>query len=178
MADNARNEDAQAQDGSEKTTSTPPWGDKENFDEERAWRLIQNLRAERDEARQERDELKAEKAAAEDAKKTEAEKAAEAARKAQERAEKAERDLYVERAMRRHEIPEDLAEFVSGKSEEEINERAERLAKRIKGEKPDSKKEKDADDGRPAPALTPGHGGDAPEPFDAHAIALAAREAL
>lgn len=31
--------------------STPPWGDEENFDADRAWTLIQNLRAEKEDLR-------------------------------------------------------------------------------------------------------------------------------
>ena len=39
------------------TDQQKPWGDDENFDADKAWTLIQNLRAERDQAKADRDAL-------------------------------------------------------------------------------------------------------------------------
>lgn len=175
MSDDTRNEDPKP---AEKKTTTPPWGKDEDFDPARAWSLIENLRTEVEDLKTAKKDLEADRQAREDAEKTEAEKAADRAKQAEERAEQAERALYVERAVRKHEIPDDLVEFLTGSTEEEINERAERLSKSLgkDGSEQERKHEEPGDDGRPTPALTPGHGGDAPEHFDAAAIAQAARE--
>ncbi len=153
---------------SEKTTDktaampTPPWGSDEDFNPERAWSLIQNLR-------QEVAELKEAKTSADGER--EAREAAEA------RAAEAERDLLVERTLRRHGIPEDLAEFIAGDTEEEIDARAERLAARLdKGEPVEEPTDDLSDRSRPSPALTPGHGAPNDGPtFDPAAIARKAR---
>ena len=171
-------------DSTDKPT-TPPWGD--DFDAERAWTLVQNLRGdlekrttERDEARQERDDAKAAGDSTEAAEKLTA---------AEARAKTAETSLWTERAIRKHSIDEDLVDFLTGDTEEEILAKAERLAGRSKpdgdkpagdskdGDKPDGDKP-DGDQGLPGtpkPSLTPGHGGDTPAPFDPAAIAAKAR---
>lgn len=174
-------------DSTDKPT-TPPWGD--DFDAERAWTLIQNLRGdvetvktERDEARQERDDAKAADP-----------EAADKLTAAETRAKTAETSLWTERALRKHSIDEDLVDFLTGDTEEEILAKAERLAGRSKpadsadngdkggadkGGKPDADADASAGDqglpGTPKPSLTPGHGGDTPAPFDPDAIAAKAR---
>lgn len=151
-----------------------PWGD--DFDAERAWRLVQNLRTEKDEIKAERDRLKSppqegkEKASA-----TEKLTAAEA------RAKEAERALYLERVYRAH--PEldsdDFRDFLTGDTEEEIKTKAERLARLGKpkdgdqGDKPDQSGA--TPPGKPTPSLVPGHGGEEAPVFDPVAIAKKAR---
>lgn len=163
------------------TPTTPPWGD--DFDAERAWTLVQNLRGdvdklktERDEARQERDDAKAA---------SDSPEAAEKLTAAETRAKNAETSLWTERALRKHSIDEDLVDFLTGATEEEILAKAERLAGRSKpadGDKPDGDKpdgdKPDGDKGLPGTpklSLTPGHGGDSPAPFDPDAIVSAIR---
>ncbi|MEO2133387.1 MULTISPECIES: hypothetical protein [unclassified Microbacterium] len=165
-------------------TATPPWGD--DFDAEKAWELITTLRAaektlktERNAFKAERDELAVKVQGFEDAGKTEAEKAdAKAQADAAELA-KARRDLFVERALRKHAIPEELVEFLTGDDEESILAKAEKLAG-LKSAKPDADAtDTDAADaaasGRPKPGLKPGEGGDAPEEVDLDALVASIR---
>jgi hypothetical protein len=147
--------------------NTPPWErDGKPFDPARAWELITDLR----------NELTAEKA------KTTpppAPKAPEPPKGLEDRiaaaetaAKSAQRALWVERALRTNHLEDDDAEFLVGDTEDEIKRKAERLANRGKaapsGETPPA-------GSRPAPALTPGHGGTSTEPFDPVALAKAAR---
>jgi hypothetical protein len=177
------------------TTSTPPWGD--DFDAEKAWTLVQNLRGDKEKLQGEKDSLTAELATERQARE-DAEKAAKDTdpdgklSAAEKRAADAERSLWTERALRKHEIDEELVEFLAGDTEEAILAKAEKLSKVGKpgSEKPKGDEGKDGEkpsgdsappegdlQSRPAPTLTPGHGGDTPAPFDPEAIASAARKA-
>lgn len=166
-------------------STTPPWGEEENFDAARAWELIVDLRAERDGLKTEkatltteRDALVAEKDAAASAGQTEAEKAEAAARKTADDLAAARKELWVERALRKHNVPEELMEFLSGDDEDAILAKAAKLAGLPA--KPSDEGDKDADKdkpgampgGRPKPAFTPGHGGDE-DVFDPDAIVAA-----
>ena len=164
---------------------TPPWGD--DFDAERAWRLVQNLRAEITDVKAERDGLKTERDQLAKESGTESEKV----KAAEDRATTAEKALNVERALRKFPDLEDVADLLDGEDEEAVMKKAERLS--AIGKKPgddkdgadgdkDGKKPDDADNadglpGKPTPDLKPGHGGDAPEPFNPEAIAREARKA-
>lgn len=180
-------------DSNDKPT-TPPWGD--DFDAEKAWTLVQNLRGDKEKLQTEKDGLTSELATERQARETAETKLTEADPEgkltaAEARAKTAETSLWTERALRKHSIDEDLVDFLTGDTEEEILAKAERLAGRSKPaeEKPstdgDPKDgEKPADDkpagdqglpGTPKPSLTPGHGGDTPAPFDPDAIAAKAR---
>lgn len=174
------------------TTSTPPWGD--DFDAAKAWTLIQNLRTEKATLQSDRDEWKGKAQAAESSTGDQDGKI----RAAEERATTAEKALWVERALRKHKDADldDYVDFLEGATEEEVLAKADRLASiggkkeaddkkaadEAEGDKPkaDDKGDKDAEDdglpGRPSPSLKPGHGGDAPAPFDPAAIAKQARE--
>lgn len=178
MADNAEKNDEKP--ATEEKPSTPPWG--ENFEPERAWRLIQNLRGDNEGLKKERDDARAEAAEFRTAAEKSGEDRDKALKAAVERAEKAERDL----AIRKHNLPDDVveefADYLSG-SPEEVDARAARLAARLskasETETPPVEDE-DNDEGgdipaKPKPALTPGHGGDDAAPFDPAAIAAAAR---
>jgi hypothetical protein len=163
-------------------TSTPPWGD--DFDAARAWALVQNLRAdltaekgkvatvtgERDSAISERDSAITERDTLQtdlQAKST------------------LEKDLFVERAIRKHPAAEAFADFLTGDTEDEILAKAARLAG-ASAPAPAEPTDPDAGDAangdpapdpvtRPTPSLTPGHGGDTPAPFDADAIVKSVR---
>jgi hypothetical protein len=160
-------------------TSTPPWGD--DFDPARAWRLIENLRTEVDGLKTDRDSTRSKLKEREDAEKSDSERATSRASEAEARAAKAERTLLIERATRKHNLPEDVVEFLTGDTEEEINAKAERLAALGGGPKATSETEepKPTTDlpGKPKPALQPGHAAEGSEDgFDPEAIAKAARE--
>ena len=162
-----------------------PWGD--DFDEAKAWTLVQNLRGDKT-------TLQADLATARQAL-TEAETKATAGETEKDRADKAERSLWVERALRKHPtVSNDFGDFLSGDTEEEILAKAERLASVGQPKAPaasdpkpdaDAKPDDPKPDADPAPALpgkpvpdltlTPGHGGDVAEPFDPAAIAAKAR---
>lgn len=178
----------------------PPWGD--DFDAERAWRLVQNLRAEVTDLKTERDSIKTERDQLKDSTGSESDKV----KAAEDRAAKAEKSLWTERALRKHPELEEFVEFLDGDTEEAVTQKAERLAA-IGSKKPaddkdgkdgakgdddakDGKKPDDADGagskpddapdglpGKPTPDLKPGHGGESPKPFDPAAVALKAREA-
>jgi hypothetical protein len=184
MADNENTKpDAQAK----------PWGD--DFDAERAWRLVQNLRAEVTDLKTERDSLKTERDQLQESTGSETAKVT----AAEERAAKAEKALHVERALRKFPDLADVADLLEGDDEEAVMKKAERLSGIGRkpgsddkggddkggdkdGKKPDAAgNDADADNdglpGKPKPDLKPGHGGDAPKPFDPAAIAAKAREA-
>lgn len=160
-----------------------PWGD--DFDAERAWRLVQNLRQERDGLKSERDRLKSELQESRNSSATESEKIADA----EKRAKDAEKALYLERVYRKFPAldNDDLRDFLTGDTEEEITAKAERLARLGKApeesenDDPKPSEDGDGDDGsqeipgKPTPSLVPGHGGQEPPTFDPVAIAKAAR---
>lgn len=162
-----------------------------DFDAPRAQALITKLREELKEAKA---ATAAETEKAQAASKALA-KAEAAAKEAVERAGKAERDLMVEKAVRKHDLDDDVIEFLTGETAEEIDAKAEKLARfGAKGKKPAAEEKADKGDdkpgdddkpeggkpdgegdGRPKPNLKPGHGGDAPEPVDTDAIVAKAR---
>ncbi|GAU66668.1 hypothetical protein SSP35_03_03160 [Streptomyces sp. NBRC 110611] len=78
---------------------------------------------------------------------------------------RAEADLWRERAARAHGIPDDLLEFLTGSSEDEVMQRAERIAAKITGPR------------RPLPDPTQGGGASAPA-SPADIFAQFARERL
>jgi hypothetical protein len=157
---------------------TPPWGD--DFDAERAWRLVQNLRADIAGLKTERDTLVAERQERENEGKSDAEKLAARLAEAERTATAAQRELWRERALRKHPLPDDLVDFVVGDTEEELIAKAERLASVATPKAPEGQTDPApdpvADRQRPEPALVPGHGGDPAAPFDPVAVAEAARK--
>lgn len=163
----------------------------EDFDAERAKRLIRNLRNDKAALRRERDEARSLLTAAE--KERDEHKSA---------AETAKKDLAADRRsaiLKEFEIDEDDAEeFLSGDlSLDELRRKAERLAGRRKKDEPkddepkdDEPQDGDGDQGdsdagepddapklptRPKPALKPGHGGEPEAAIDIDGIAAYAR---
>lgn len=159
-----------------------PWGD--DFDAERAWKLVQNLRTERDGLKTERDALKTERdglVTERDGLKSELQtKTEEVERTTKEK----ERELALQKVLRKHPELEDFADLLTGDTEEELAAKADRLAaigKPKDGGDGENKGDEQKPDGtelpaKPTPNLTPGHGGDDSTPFDPTAIALAARK--
>ena len=117
-------EEQQPQGGAE---PAPPWGSDEEFDPERAWKLIQNIRKEKDEL----------KPLAEKARELEDSQKSEQQRLNEERDALAkERDLLRgellrERVARKHGLPDKLASRLQGDDEESLEADAKELAELI-----------------------------------------------
>ncbi|AYN59093.1 head scaffolding protein [Arthrobacter phage Yang] len=165
-----------------------PWGD--DFDAERAWKLVQNLRTERDGLKAERDALKVERDTLATEKDSVATEGQSELQKLQARldqiekeAKQKDRDLALQKVLRNHPDLEEFADLLTGDTEEELAAKAERLAAIGKAKAPADDAAKDGEKdgaqalpGKPQPNLTPGHGGEDTTPFDPTAIALAARK--
>ncbi|AYN57726.1 scaffolding protein [Arthrobacter phage DrManhattan] len=174
--------DTENQNTAQTDAEKAPWGD--DFDAERAWKLVQNLRAERDGLKTERDSLKGERDALvteRDGLKTELQTKTEELEKT---SKETARELALQKVLRKHPELEDFADLLTGDTEEELTSKAERLASLGKPKEPadngapaDEQKPADAPEipGKPTPSLTPGHGGEENAPFDPVAIAKAAR---
>lgn len=150
----------------------PKWdGD---FDPDRAAKLVANLRAEAEQARNELKQAKAVLDAQAEAEKTELQKLQEAReRDAQELLETRSQLLRM-KVQREHNLPDELADFLTGDDEEAMKAKATRLAAFAKTPADDMPH-------RPNPALqpTPGHGGPSPEPeWDPDKAAAAIRADL
>lgn len=147
----------------------PKWDGE--FDPDRAAKLVANLRSEKDELKRELAELKKALSEREEVGKSEL-------AQLRERAEKAEKELaqlktqsFIASALREHGLSEDLSEFVSGGSEEEIKAKVAKLAEKL-GPTP-------VVTGKPKPKLVPGEGSEAAAPdFDPEAIAAKIRKRL
>jgi len=107
---------------------TPPWGT--DFDAERAWKLVQNLRADKERAAQERDTFRQKATEYETAQMTEAEKAAAALAEAQKTAETSTTEVLRLRALVKHGLDEEDLDLLGSGTAEEIDARAARLAAR------------------------------------------------
>lgn len=150
--------------------STPPWG--ADFDAERAWTLVQALRADVAKAKATGQAPATPAKPADPAPATPPAPAdPDALTAAEARAVAAERELHVERARRKFpDLGDDLVEFLTGTTEDAILAQAERLAK--VGAAP-SAPTTDPTTGKPVPALTPGHSADESTAFDAAAVTAA-----
>jgi hypothetical protein len=174
--DNSQNEQPNDQQPEKKNDAeqTPPWGSAEEFNPEKAWQLVQNLRADKEKLSTKVSDYERSVQEAEDAKKDDLTKALDKVTAAEKRALEAERKLLVGKVLRGHpelsEI-EDVEDFLTGDTEEEIEAKAVRLAA---GRKPAEPKQDPSR--RPRPALVPGHSTSEADPeFDPDAIAKAAR---
>lgn len=164
---------APAESGSAATPSAPqgeqapPWGD--DFDPARAWKTITSLR---DKEKELSSKLSGYERAAkerEDAEKTEAQKLADRLAEAEKAADEARTELLRSRIAAKHKLPPELAELLTGKTEEELEAKASVLAEHLGGKKPPVP-------GRPTAAgYTTGDGTDPSPAFDPVAIAQAAR---
>ncbi|MGC5319307.1 hypothetical protein ACPXB5_11275 [Micromonospora arida] len=145
------------------TGKAPDWDGP--YDEERAAKLIENLRGELDAVR---GKLKTR----EDAEKTELQRAQEAAAEARREATQARQEAARTAAIAKHGLTDADAEWLRGESAEEIEASAAKLAARFAP----PATEEPTTDARPKPRLVPGHsaadsGGD---DFDPMAAAVAA----
>jgi hypothetical protein len=145
--------------------SKPPWG--EDFDAARAWKLVENLRADNaTKTAKLSDHEKAAQARA-DAEKSEVERATARA----ERAEKAlaDREAASRRTdvLKKHGLSDDDAAYLAGITDDELDAKAEALAARLGLSKKDAAEEIP---GKPAPKLTPGHQAASPGALDIAAL--------
>jgi seryl-tRNA synthetase len=163
-----------------KPEGSNPWGD--DFDAEKAWKLVQNLRGEvadlkaaKSTVEQERDALKKAKDDAADEGKTELQKLQDRLEQIEKDSKAKDRDLALQKVLRKHPELEEYADLLTGDNEEELAAKAERLAKigkKAEGEGGDNVELP----GKPKPNLTPGHSAEISEDFDPVAIAKAARQ--
>lgn len=152
-----------------------------DYDQERMTRLVENLRAELAGVKADAATSKAALQVREDAEKSDADKLTDRIAKADKAAADARRELLVERAVRKHNLPDDVVEFLTGDDADAIEAKAVRLAALSGGTKtPEGDPAPVVDEGLPKvpePVLTPGHGSgsDGGVAFDAKAIAAAVR---
>jgi ribosomal protein L22 len=130
----ARETETEEEEVEETEEAKPPWGSDGEFDPEKAWKLIQNVRSDADKAKKDADELRLKVKDAEDAEKSEQEKLQERATEAETRATTAESTaLRIEVALDK--APEGmpiaqirkLAKRLAGSTREELEADAEEL---------------------------------------------------
>ena len=124
-------EEATATEESGTPEATPPWGSAEEFNPEKAWDLIQNVRSDKDTLKSENEALAAQVKAFEDEKLSDQEKAE---RDRQEQA-TASATLASEnailKAVIKHGLTDEDVELLQGIPAEQIAQRAEKLAARL-----------------------------------------------
>lgn len=109
-----------------------PWGDDADFDPDKAWTLIENVRNDAAKLKTDRDALAAKVKAHEDATKTEQEKAAEATQTAQNEAAAATREAARLRIALKKGLTETQAKRLVGDTEEELEKDADDLLESFK----------------------------------------------
>lgn len=112
----------------------PPWGDEKDFDPERAWKLIQDTRADREKIKTDRDVLSAKEKERTDAAKTEQEKAAERTAAAEETAKSATSEAARLRVALKKGLTESQAKRLIGDTEEDLENDADELLASFKTE--------------------------------------------
>lgn len=145
-----------------KPDGKPPWGD-EPFDPDRAWKLIQELRSDKDQLKTERESLKTKVSEHERAQMSEKERAESERDEARQERDAARLELLTLRMAVKYQLDEDDLDLLGTGTEEEIEKRAKRLAERAAGSKPPSRKPserlrggKDPDENEAAATATPG----------------------
>ena len=108
--------------------AAPPWGSDEEFNPEKAWKLIQNLRKEKDDLKPLADKAKQ----LEDAQKSDQQKLQEALEAAQTDGAAAKAQAAMLAAALEHGLSKDDLDLLDGVPPEQIADRAARLAARLK----------------------------------------------
>lgn len=111
----------------------PPWGSDDEFSPEKAWKLIQNVRADLDKTKTTNAELAKQVKAQEDATKTDSEKLTERVTGAETRAEKAEREAARLRVALDKGLTLAQAKRLVGDTEDELAKDADELLATFKG---------------------------------------------
>lgn len=141
----------------------PPWGSDEEFDPEKAWKLIENLRGDNDSLKGERDDLRGKVKSHEDASKSDQEKLQERATGAETDAKQAKADAARLRVALRKGLTETQAKRLVGETEEELEQDADDLLESFR----DAEGEQGSTPRRPRERLRPGAApGADPEPND------------
>jgi hypothetical protein len=112
----------------------PPWGSNEEFDPEKAWKLLQNVRADAEKAKADREALAQKVQQHEDATKSDTQKLEEKATSAEQRASKAEQEAARLRVALKKGLTETQAKRLVGESEEELENDAEELLASFKSD--------------------------------------------
>lgn len=126
----AEEQEKREREGAEK----PPWGDDANFDPQRAWKLIQDVRSDLDKVKNERDTLRKEKADREEAEKTDEQKREDAKAAAEKTATEAQREAIRLRVALRKGLDETQSKRLVGETEEELEKDADDLVASFKNE--------------------------------------------
>lgn len=130
----------------------PPWESDEDFDAERAWKLIQNTRADAEKAKKEREALAKQVKDHEDATKTDAQKLEDRATGAEQKATKATLEAARLRVALKKGLTETQAKRLVGESEEDLEKDADELLESFKAEDDDGQEPRR----RPKERLRPG----------------------
>lgn len=149
--------------------ATPPWGSAEDFDAERAWTLLQNVRGDLSRAQAARDDLAARVKAEEDAALSDQEKV-------RRELEETRKELAVQRrsnALAKYELPDTALVFLTAETAEDIEAQASALAGLTPKKEPVTPPAPAGS--RAKPALPNGQTDNTPEPFDPVGIAKRAR---
>jgi hypothetical protein len=120
-------EKKEADDAAAAAAAKKPWGDDADFDAEKAWKLITNLRSDVDKIKKDRDGLATKVKQHEDASKSEQEKATEAAQAAQQQADAATREAARLRIALKKGLTETQAKRLVGDNEEDLEKDADDL---------------------------------------------------
>lgn len=126
-----------------------PWGDDKDFDPDKAWKLIQNVRGDADKLKTERDDLATKVKEHEDASKSEAEKRDERAALAEKNAALATLEAARLRVALKKGLTETQAKRLIGDTEEALEADADELLESFKGDVQDTTR-------RPRERLRPG----------------------
>lgn len=110
----------------------PPWGDDDQFDPQRAWKLIQDVRSDLNTIKAERDDLKGKVQQAEDAKLSDQQKLEKRATDAEARAAKAEQEASRLRVAINKGLNVTQAKRLVGDSEEDLEKDADELLESFK----------------------------------------------
>jgi len=126
------------------------------FDPDRAARLVENLRSDVERLKSQNSELSSKVVEYEQAQMTEAEKVAQRLSQAEQEAAALRRELAIKDALRKYQLSDEDAEWLSGNTPEEIDAKAAKLAERMAARiTPESEK-------LPPTVPVPGYGGDRP----------------
>lgn len=160
-----------ADDGQQAQDTAPPWGSDDQFDPDKAWRLIQNLRGDLDKVKNDRETFKSKVDEFENANKTELERLSESKQQAETAAAKARTEAIRLRMAIKYSLEEEDLDLLGAGTEEDIEARAKRLAERVSA----SPTAGGRTTTRPQESLRPGATPDGePDPTDMNALLHAA----
>lgn len=136
----------------EPTEEKPPWGSDDEFDPQRAWKLIQDVRSDADKRKAEAEELRQKVKKHEDASKSDQEKLEERATTAEQRAVKAEKEAARFKVALKKGLTEVQARRLVGDSEEDLAKDADELLASFKGSENEESQRRPRENLRPGAA--------------------------